>query len=293
MIAARARCNRPYRLVLALIPLFFAANAAVSAPITGKVIFVQQAFAPSCDDCGILIQGLIQFEDRARAREMARINEEITTALSGTSLSNLLHPSFCKAIFALDGQCDRVVLLGPGDNNGNVPELKVEPNDIIVRLAVEFVRNEFRVIGAVSTVEDGKIKSAALYAWYRAPPAAGLQAAPFDPVSNRNAASVAAAKEYWLTGNPSVLATELALSFDEVGAIISASTVALDPESGGFRAWWKELPTIKSLVEEGRVACKGFVCSLRYLKVTPDRIWHAQMADGVVIVSLPVTALDR
>jgi hypothetical protein len=269
------------------------ARAADSQPINGKVVVVLQGFAPGCEECGLLVGGLIALEDRARAKEMRRLNEAIHEAMPGLDIPSLIQASFCREIFEMDGQCDRVVVIGKGGKNGTIAGLSVESNDIVVKVAVEFPRNDFRVIGAVSPVSTkGEVESAAVFAWYVTPPASKLDASPFDVVTKRNESKVAAAKKYWLSGEPSILRQELMRSFGEVADIISASTIAL-PQDAASKSWWMSLPVIKALVAAGNFKCKGFPCSLRYVGVPTDRIWHAQNVGDIVIVSYPIAALAK
>jgi len=270
------------------------AHAIDQPPITGKVFVFLQDAAPGCENCGLLVGALVGAEDKVRAQAMARVNDGLLAAMPDLAIPKMVHESFCKKLFGVDGLCDPVIIVDKGGSDGAQPSIKPAPGDMVVKFSIEFQRNSFRVIASVSDVSaKGQVESLKLGAWYLTPPRTQLSASPFDLVSKRNEAKVQAARDYWLAGEPSFLQKELMRAIQEVPAIIRASTIALRTETDDFWTWWKELPKVKTFMDARALKCKGYQCGLRYVDVSSDRIWHAESAGAIVVVSYPIVEITK
>jgi hypothetical protein len=102
-------------------------------------------------------------------------------------------------------------------------------------------------------------------------------------------------KEFWLSGSPSRLSTEVDKGIRESAVLLEELLPNVDAK-GKIAQAWRGLPKIGPLEKAGRVRCRGMPCSaVRVYRDTPDGLWLTAAGGlppdvGVALISLTADA---
>jgi hypothetical protein len=286
-------------ITLALVVTAFAeaasAQAAPPAITARRIHVITQDFAHStCADCGVLVGGILGFEDRKRSESVARQFAFLESELPELDSRALLHEAFCRELAAsADPMCAQVVVHDRPKSRDDARILVGPEGALLVTFAVEYMQgigaDGLRVIASISEPQADKPANPFLYLWYMTSPPGHVRASPLVPADQANAKQKAA-REYWWTGSPSRIEKELRRAIADIAGMarIAVPHTGPDATDDQRKAWFQALPEVAELRAAGKTDCRGVMCGFRFIGVSEDRYWWAQPAEAIIIMSTPL-----